>query len=107
MTTIGKLLTELDEGVNDNFLYHATTAQGLVGIITSDSLESRSSYIVNDELVYGCSLTRDIRFAKSWIKSEAIIVFDKDKIKSQCKLVPRGYVNPYIRGKWPTRNKSE
>lgn len=76
-------------------LYHATDIEGMLGIlrdnqIMTGSAEQPVSHLtVNKNAVgtkKGISLTRSLRFAKSW--GDAVFVIDQQKLSHNFKIVP-------------------
>lgn len=92
----------------DYNLYHGTTINSLINIINTDQLRGVSSYVYKkNKIVIGMSLTRDIRFAKSWIKNQVIIVFDANKLHHNNRLINRGAPNIFSKVGSSKLGKSE
>lgn len=108
MSKISSILEIIDEGVDDYYLYHGTSAIALANILTTNRLEARSPYAIDeDRVLWGVSLTRDLRFAEQWVNTEAVIVFDKSKLSTNYKIIPRGSTNFLNRPRTAKNNKSE
>lgn len=108
MSKISSILEIIDEGINDYYLYHGTSAIALANILTTNRLEARSPYAIDENRVlYGASLTRDLKFAENWVGTEAVIVFDSQKLRNNYKLIPRGATNFLNQPKTAKNNKAE
>lgn len=86
MIKLVNLLKEITEGVNDNFLYHNTSLENLLGIIKSNFILYPS-----DEYV-SFSRYKNMPDQEHDSKLDAKIVIDKDKLRTKYKSIP--YVDP-------------
>jgi hypothetical protein len=88
----------LEEG-RDAPLYHATEFNQAFWIVATDQIKP----LTVSKGPAGTSLTRDIRFAKSWHKNGVIFEFSQRKLSQRYKIEP---VNYYASDK-NTSNKAE
>ena len=97
------------ERVRPNQLYHAVAIDLIYEIVTSDTLQAKTSHRVNViggdtaigmrkadlkgpwHKVNGVSLTRDIRFARKWRPGGAILVLDGDLLRHRHRLLGANY----------------
>jgi hypothetical protein len=83
---------ELNEGVNDHYLYHGTDLASAINILRTNQIDSASQYEHNPE---GVSLTREYTvahdFGTMWDRQyPVVLVIDAQRLKqSRAKVVPR------------------
>lgn len=107
----------LQEGVNDNFLYHSTDVDMAIQILDQNRIEDRTSHAESLRLrldrlgvrpsevqsgettawregtkwITGVSLTRSLPFARSWKKVGVVLALDARALRSRHRLIPMTY----------------
>jgi hypothetical protein len=117
-------IQDIIEGVNDDFLYHATEIETAVKILDQNKIEARTSHTENLRLrfdkigvrpseiqsgetsrwVNGVSLTRSLLFAKSWKPWGVVFAFDIRALRARHRITP---VTFYARHQENTSNIPE
>ena len=84
----------LEEGKQVGPLYHYTSADGLKGILSSNSINASEEYYLGNDLHY-ISFTRNKNFhnkgTKFGVKTEYRITLDGDKLSNRYKITPFAY----------------
>jgi hypothetical protein len=96
---------ELQEAVNDHFLFHAAACDDAARIIVQDCILPKTSHH-NERLGYpadsgyrtGVSLTRDLRFARQFRQNGAIFCLNAAKLRHNYPLKPIDYFAARRRG---------
>lgn len=104
-------ILRLNEGVNDNLLYHATEVDTAIQILDQNMIEARTSHSESLRLrldhlgvrkseirsgptqqwIEGVSMTRSLPFARSWKKVGVVLAFDARALRSRYRLIPMTY----------------
>ena len=86
---------KVDEAKQVGNLYHYTSAEGLKGILTSNSLNASEENYLGNELYY-VSFTRNKNFHNKGqnfnVKTDYRITLDGDKLSSKYKIKPFAYI---------------
>jgi len=93
--TFRKWTETITEGKQVGNLYHYTSADGLKGILGSNSIKSSKEYYLGNEL-YFVSFTRNKNFHKKGstfdVKTDYRITIDGDKLSNKYKIKPFAYL---------------
>ena len=88
----------LEEGKQVGILYHYTSADGLKGILSSNSIKASEEIYMGQNLYY-VSFTRNKNFhkkgSKFGVKTEYRITLDGDKLSNKYKITPHSYKPGY------------
>jgi hypothetical protein len=88
----------LNEGKQVGILYHYTSADGLKGILSSNSIKASEEIYMGQNLYY-ISFTRNKNFhkkgSKFGVKTEYRITLDGDKLSNKYKITPHAYKPGY------------
>jgi hypothetical protein len=88
----------LEEGKQVGTLYHYTSADGLKGILSSNSIKASEEIYMGQNLYY-ISFTRNKNFhkkgSKFGVKTEYRITLDGDKLSNKYKITPHAYKPGY------------
>jgi hypothetical protein len=94
----GKIWKDLNEGKQVGILYHYTSADGLKGILSSNSIKASEEIYMGQNLYY-VSFTRNKNFHKKGsnfgVKTEYRITLDGDKLSNRYKIIPFAYKPGY------------